>query len=100
MNAWMHVAGWVLIHFVWQGTVVAMTAALVLHLCRHRSASTRYAIACGALTMMILCAAATAAITKPPVSSSEPTRMVVPATLHSRADVLLPIEITDGPRSA
>jgi uncharacterized protein (TIGR03435 family) len=100
MNAWMHVAGWVLIHFVWQGTVVALAAALVLHLCRHRSASTRYAIACGALTMMILCAAATAAITKPPVSSSEPTRMVVPATLHSRADVLLPIEITDGPRSA
>ena len=100
MNAWMHVAGWVLIHFVWQGAVVALAAALVLHLCRHRSASTRYAIACGALTMMIACAAATAAVTTPPASGSEPTRKVVPATLHSRVDVLLPIEISDGPRSA
>ena len=37
MNAWMHVAGWVLVHFVWQGAVIALVAALVLHLCRHQS---------------------------------------------------------------
>ena len=28
MNAWMHVAGWVLVHFVWQGAVVALVAGV------------------------------------------------------------------------
>ena len=54
-------------------------------------------IACGAMTTMIVCAAATAALTKPPASGAERTRKVVPATLHSSVDVLLPIEISDGP---
>ena len=28
MNAWMHVAGWVLVHFVWQGALLAVAAAV------------------------------------------------------------------------
>ena len=62
MNAWMHVAGWVLVHFVWQGAVVAIAAALVLHLCRRRAASVRYVIACGAMSVMLLGVVATAAL--------------------------------------
>jgi bla regulator protein BlaR1 len=54
MIAWMHVAGWVLVHFVWQGAVVAMAAALVLHLCRRQTASVRYLIACSAIIVMLL----------------------------------------------
>ena len=38
MNAWMYVAGWVLVHFVWQGAVVALVAGFVLHLCRGQAA--------------------------------------------------------------
>ena len=62
MNAWMHVAGWVLVHFVWQGAVIAIVAALVLHLCRHRSASMRYLVACGAMIAMLLGVTLTAAL--------------------------------------
>ncbi len=50
MNAWMYVAGWVLVHFVWQGAVVASLAALILRCAVHRrSASCATLIACGAM---------------------------------------------------
>ena len=62
MNAWMHVAGWVLVHFVWQGAALAIVGAVVLHACRRHSASVRYAIACGALIAMLSAVLATAAL--------------------------------------
>ena len=33
MNAWLNILGWVLIHFVWQGAVLAIAASVVLRLC-------------------------------------------------------------------
>ena len=45
MNPWTHVIGWTLIHFVWQGAVLAVLRPWALRLCRHRSANARYAIA-------------------------------------------------------
>jgi beta-lactamase regulating signal transducer with metallopeptidase domain len=45
--------GWALIHFIWQGVVVAGLAALVLHLLRGGSAQVRYAVACCALAGML-----------------------------------------------
>ena len=53
MNPWTHVVGWTLIHFVWQGAVLAVIAAAVLRLCRHRSANARYASACVVLAGML-----------------------------------------------
>jgi len=60
MSAWMQVLGWTLIHFVWQGAVIAIAAAGVLRLCRRRSAESRYVVACVALTAMLASAAVTA----------------------------------------
>lgn len=60
MSAWMQVLGWTLIHFVWQGAVIAIAAAAVLRLCRRRSAESRYLVACVALTAMLASAAVTA----------------------------------------
>ena len=54
MNAWMHVAGWVLVHFVWQGAVLAIVAALALHASAAgglRLCDTR--IACATLAAML-----------------------------------------------
>ena len=53
MSAWTSVVGWTLIHFVWQGAVVAALAAAALHVCRRRSANVRDAVACAALAAML-----------------------------------------------
>lgn len=45
----MYAIGWALIHFLWQGTLVAGVTALLLMLTSNAKAQTRYAIACIAL---------------------------------------------------
>ena len=66
MNPWTHVVGWTLIHFFWQGAILAIAAAGVLRFCRHRSANTRYAIACGALAAMLAAPILTARVMMTP----------------------------------
>jgi uncharacterized protein (TIGR03435 family) len=99
MNAWIYVAGWVLVHFVWQGAVVALAAIGVLHLCRRQAASLRYVIACGAMAMMLAGAVATAALLKAPVASEAPA---VPrhTSKSVTSEVLLPIKVDDSTASA
>lgn len=53
MSPWTHVVGWTLIHFVWQGALLAIAAAAGLYLCRRRAPSVRYAVACAALAAMV-----------------------------------------------
>src|SRR5688572_26116163 len=53
--------GWVLLHFVWQGAVIALALAVLLALTRDGQARLRYAFSCGALTLMLITAVATAA---------------------------------------
>ncbi len=52
--------GWVLLHFVWEGTVIALALAVLLALTRDGQARLRYALSCGALTLMLVAALATA----------------------------------------
>src|SRR6185295_4182838 len=42
-----------LLHFIWQGAVIAMITAAGLRMLRHRSAEARYAFAIGSLTCML-----------------------------------------------
>jgi uncharacterized protein (TIGR03435 family) len=51
MTTWIDLTGWTLIHFLWQGTLIAIAAAVGLRL--SRSASVRYALSCGALAVMV-----------------------------------------------
>lgn len=53
MNEWVQIAGWVLIHFLWQGSALAIIAAAALRFCRRRSSSVRYIVACLALGAML-----------------------------------------------
>ena len=62
MQAWMLVTGWTLIHFVWQGGLLAVATAAGLRLCRRRSSTTRYAVACLGLTAMLAAPAVTSAV--------------------------------------
>ena len=53
--------GWVLLHFVWQGAVIALALAVLLALIRETQASLRYILSCAALVLMLGAALATAA---------------------------------------
>lgn len=44
--------GWILAHFLWQGAAAAILLAILLQLLRHRTANTRYVIACFTLFIM------------------------------------------------
>ena len=46
--------GWALLHFVWQGVLVALALAAVLWLVPARAARIRYAFACLALAAMAM----------------------------------------------
>ena len=50
-SSMMQPLGWALVHFLWQGLAVAALASVAMALCR--SARTRYAIAVGALILMV-----------------------------------------------
>src|SRR5262245_38044107 len=54
LETWGHieVLGWTLIHFTWQGTLVALSLAGVLRMLRGASTNMRYAAACVALLLM------------------------------------------------
>src|SRR4051794_19603254 len=44
---------WALIHYLWQGALVGLAAAGVLGLLKRGSAASRYAVAAGALLLML-----------------------------------------------
>lgn len=67
--------GWALVHFLWQGTLVALGLAAGLSLLRSRSASVRYTASVGALTLLLALPVATALRSYPessPASSTSP----------------------------
>lgn len=54
--------GWALVHFIWQGTVVAILYAGLATRLRRRTASVRYSIACAAMLLMLMLPVATVLI--------------------------------------
>ena len=96
MTSWMHVVGWVLVHFLWQGAVIAIAAAIVLWLCRQRPASVRYAISCGAMGIMLLSVVLTGAIINAPAPEIQTARTSVKVLHAIQRDVLLPIEVNQA----
>ena len=54
--------GWMLLHFVWQGALVALAAALLMFCLRGRSAAARYHVGLVALALMAVCPLATFAL--------------------------------------
>jgi hypothetical protein len=54
MTFWVTIAGWTLVHFVWQGGLIAGAAALALALLRAATPQARYLLTGTALTLMLL----------------------------------------------
>ena len=69
MTPFLRIAGWALIHFVWQGAVIALAAAAALRVTERRSASVRYVIACAGLAAMLAAPAITARALRPDSAS-------------------------------
>ncbi|RKH04968.1 M56 family metallopeptidase [Corallococcus carmarthensis] len=76
--------GWALVHLLWQGALVAVALALALRWVGRRSANLRYALACGALGIMLALPVATAwrhasrAVEARPVRTASVQRTVTP----------------------
>jgi beta-lactamase regulating signal transducer with metallopeptidase domain len=64
-NTWLttltQALGWTLVHFVWQGAVIALVLFLFVRLTRHRAPQLRYLAGCAALALMCGAAFATLA---------------------------------------
>jgi beta-lactamase regulating signal transducer with metallopeptidase domain len=56
-----HMLGWTLLHFLWQGCAIAAALALALMVMRHATASQRYLAGCLALSLMAAAPPATLA---------------------------------------
>src|SRR5436190_24203734 len=51
--------GWTLIHFLWQGTLIALFLAAANFVLRRSSAHLRYIVACAAMLLMLIVPAGT-----------------------------------------
>ena len=49
----MHALGWTLLHFLWEGAIIAALLSLVLRGLSHHSSQVRYSVACCALALMV-----------------------------------------------
>ncbi len=88
--------GLALLHALWQGAIVAGALTAVLALLTRRSASIRYAFACGALALVFLLAVITAWRSYSPRSESA----ITPQTVVSvSADDAVLIAASETPRS-
>jgi beta-lactamase regulating signal transducer with metallopeptidase domain len=82
--------GWVLLHFLWEGALVAGVLALALALMRRRPPEERYAVSLAALALMAVLPLATWWTLAPAAPSSAPPAPVasahasVPARVHAR----------------
>jgi beta-lactamase regulating signal transducer with metallopeptidase domain len=79
MDTWIYVAGWALVHFVWQGAVIGAGAAIGLYVLRSATSNVRYAFASAALILMLLSIVVTAWL----VSSPAPTPIVAAVSRSS-----------------
>ena len=100
MNPWMHAIGWTLIHFVWQGGLLALATAAGLRLCRRRSSEARYAVACAGLTALLAAPVVTAAFFWTPGSGIVRAENTGPAVPASDATLTVPQRSTAGGSSS
>lgn len=60
--------GWWILHFTWQGILIALFTGLVLFFLQKASAQLRYGAACCGLALMVLLPAITVTVAPPPAS--------------------------------
>ena len=97
MNPWIDVAGWTLVHFLWEGATIALLALVALWGLRHRSPQARYAVACASLVAMLAAPIVTAAVLSRAVvviapaavqrtAEAQPDTLAIPDATSASAD--------------
>src|SRR5690242_8665912 len=76
---WTNALGWSLLHFLWEGAVIAVLLAAALTGLRRASAQTRYVVNCAALILMLMSFAATLTDLRAPPAPG-PSYTAAPAT--------------------
>src|SRR5215470_1887864 len=85
MAPWIDIAGWTLLHFVWQGAAIAFVAAIGFRFLRRSASQIRYTLASAAMVTMLIAPLATAArlsgseSVAADASLSRPARSLAPA---------------------
>ena len=92
MARWIDVAGWTLLHFVWQGSAIAVAAAVGFRLLRAAAPHVRYAIAGAAMAAMLVAPAVTA------LQLSSSARVVADPPSTVMASVAQAVSSDAGPR--
>ena len=77
MAPWIDIAGWTLLHFVWQGTAVGIVAAVGFRLLRTAAPHVRYLLASAAMATMLVAPLATAARLSSSASAIADSRLTV-----------------------
>jgi TRAP-type C4-dicarboxylate transport system substrate-binding protein/beta-lactamase regulating signal transducer with metallopeptidase domain len=83
--------GWTLLHFLWQGALIALILAALMWLLKNQHPSLRYGLACGGLALMFVCPIITYLV----LDSSKPTKPLVETQLL-QADVAQPVLFADN----
>ena len=92
---WTAVLGWTLIHFLWQGTAIALALAMALAVLPRRAARIRYAAGCFALLLMLIVPAVTA------WQLADPSEPASPFFEPVQAAAVVPEQVEGtGPRGA
>src|SRR5579884_499006 len=85
--------GWTLLHFLWQGAVIALAFAAARAFLRRRSADARYAAACAAMLVMVASIVVTFILAGPPAPASGPhMRATVTAIASFPAPAPTPVQ--------
>jgi len=93
-----HALGWTLLHFLWQGALIAVLLAGALAILRGASSRSRYAVSCAAMMLMLAGAAATFlefAATGTPVHYSAAARLSPGPSTGARDWAPSAIAVTD-----
>jgi TRAP-type C4-dicarboxylate transport system substrate-binding protein/beta-lactamase regulating signal transducer with metallopeptidase domain len=83
--------GWTLLHFLWQGALIALILAALMWLLKNQHPSIRYGLACGGLALMFVCPIITYLV----LDSSKSTKPTVETALP-QADVAQPVLVADN----
>ncbi len=79
-------AGWTLLHFVWQGTAIALVLGLALSVIPRRAARLRYGLACATLLALAAAPVVTATLlrqSEPDAVAAAPTAWIAEAAPHA-----------------
>jgi beta-lactamase regulating signal transducer with metallopeptidase domain len=88
-NGFVERLGWTLIHFVWEGAVIALALAATLWLAKRDTARARYAPACFAMAVLALAPALTFWLLTPDATSGLPITTKVAGKSWTNGEALL-----------